>query len=213
LAGQEFDHRDKAPSNHLGARRLSSSQKDFSVIAQFINQRESIVMNLSVSGLPALIVQVGFVVVFSAPVWLAAKLIGAQHPTLLRAALSLIVGVVGSVVSIAAGGGWALLLVPTAFLLAFKFILGTSLIGAIGIAIIAVIGYAAMVHFIGSGFAVSGGGVTVRKSVGAMVVVAPTNEGGRSMVRISRFRFTSAHIAQYHYLVRARQFRFGGDSA
>jgi hypothetical protein len=118
-------------------------------------------MNIAVSGLPAIIMQVGFIVVFSAPVWLAARLVGAQTPTLLRAALSLIVGVIGSFIAIAAGGGWALLLMPLAFLLAFKFILGTSLFGAIGIAIITVLGYAAMIHFLGSGLAVSGGGVTV----------------------------------------------------
>jgi hypothetical protein len=113
------------------------------------------------SGLPALIVQVGFIVVFSAPVWLAAKIVGAKHPTLIRAALSLIVGVIGAIVSVAVGGGWALLLVPVAFLLAFKFILGTSIFGAIGIAVLTVAGYAAMVHFIGSGFTVSGTGVSV----------------------------------------------------
>jgi hypothetical protein len=118
-------------------------------------------MNLSMSGLPALIVQVGFVVVFSVPVWLAAKVVGTERPTLFRAALSLIVGVIGSIVGIAVGGGWALLLVPAAFLLAFKFILGTSLWGAIGIAVITVVGYAAMIHFIGAAFTVSGSGVSV----------------------------------------------------
>jgi hypothetical protein len=118
-------------------------------------------VNLSMSGLPALIVQVGFIVVFSAPVWLAAKIVGAEHPTLIRAAVSLIVGVIGAIVSVAVGGGWALLLVPVAFLLAFKFVLGTSILGAIGIAVITVAGYAAMIHFIGSGFTVSGTGVSV----------------------------------------------------
>jgi hypothetical protein len=118
-------------------------------------------MNLSMSGLPAIVVQVGFIVVFSAPVWLAAKMVGAERPTLIRAALSLIVGVIGSIVGIAVGGGWALLLVPVAFLLAFKFILRTSLLGAIGIAVITVAGYAAMVHFIGAAFTVSGSGVSV----------------------------------------------------
>ena len=118
-------------------------------------------MNLSMSGLPALIVQVGFIVVFSAPVWLAAKIVGAQRPTLIRAVLSLIVGVIGSIVSVALGGGWALLLVPIAFLLAFKFILGTSILGAIGIAILTVAGYAAMVHFIGSAYTISGNGISV----------------------------------------------------
>jgi hypothetical protein len=84
-------------------------------------------MNLSMSGLPAIVMQVGFIVVFSAPVWLAAKIIGAERPTLIRSALSLIVGVIGSIVAVAVGGGWAFLLVPIAFLLAFKFVLGTSI--------------------------------------------------------------------------------------
>jgi hypothetical protein len=118
-------------------------------------------MNLTMSGLPALVVQVGFIVVFSAPVWLAAKIVGAERPTLIRAALSLFVGVIGSIVGVAVGGIWALLLVPLAFLLAFKLILGTSLFGAIGIAVITVAGYAAMIHFIGSAFTVSGNGVSV----------------------------------------------------
>jgi hypothetical protein len=118
-------------------------------------------VNLSVSGLPAIIIQVGFIVVFSAPVWLAARMVGAANPTLIRSALSLIVGVVGSVAGVAFGGGFALLLAPLAFLLAFKYVLGTSLLGSIGIAVIAVAGYAAMVHFIGAAFTVSGTGVSV----------------------------------------------------
>jgi hypothetical protein len=118
-------------------------------------------MNLSMSGLPAIVVQVGFVVVFSAPVWLAAKLVGAERATLLRAALSLIVGVIGSIAAVAVGGGWALILAPIAFLLAFKLILGTSLFGAIGIAVITVAGYAAMIHFIGAAFTLSGNGLSV----------------------------------------------------
>ena len=112
-------------------------------------------MNLDVSGLPAIIIQVGFIVVFSAPVWLAAKMVGAANPTLIRSVLSLFVGVIGSVAGVAFGGGFALLLTPLAFLLAFKYVLGTSLLGSIGIAIIAVAGYAAMIHFIGAAFTVS----------------------------------------------------------
>jgi hypothetical protein len=118
-------------------------------------------MNVSMSGLPAIIVQVGFIVVFSAPVWLAAKLVGAERPTLIRSAVSLIIGVIGSIIAVAVGGGWAFLLVPIAFLLAFKFILGTSISGAIGIAVITVAAYAAMIHFIGSTLTVSGTGVSV----------------------------------------------------
>ena len=112
-------------------------------------------MNVNISGLPALIVQVGFIVVFAAPVWLAARLVGAQNPTLIRAALSLVLGAVGSAVSIAVGGGFALILAPLAFLLAFKFVLGTSFLGSIGLALVALVGYAAMIHFIGAGFSVS----------------------------------------------------------
>jgi hypothetical protein len=47
-------------------------------------------VNLQLSGLPALAIQIGFIVVFSAPVWLAARIVGAEHPTLIRAALSLL---------------------------------------------------------------------------------------------------------------------------
>jgi hypothetical protein len=118
-------------------------------------------MNLSMSGLPALVVQVGFIIVFSAPVWLGAKIVGAERPTLLRAALALIVGVIGSIASVAIGHAWALILVPVVFLLAFKSILGTSVFGAIGIAVITVAGYAAMIHFIGSAFTISGNGASV----------------------------------------------------
>ena len=98
-------------------------------------------MNLQLSGLPALAIQIGFILVFSAPVWLAAKIVGAKHPTLIRAALSLIVGAIGSAMSILLGGGFAFLLAPLAFLLAFKYVLGTSFFGAIGLAVVALLGY------------------------------------------------------------------------
>jgi hypothetical protein len=57
--------------------------------------------------------------------------------------------------------GWALLLAPLAFLLSFKFVLGTSFLGSVLLPIVAIAGYAAMVHFIGSGFTVTGNGVSV----------------------------------------------------
>ena len=115
-------------------------------------------MNFNVTGLPALILQIGFIVVFSAPVWLAAKLVGAANPTLLRAVLSLFVGAIGSAISIAVGGGYALLLAPLSFLLAFKFVLGTSFLGAIGLALLALLGYAAMFHFLVPALPLSGTG-------------------------------------------------------
>ncbi len=115
-------------------------------------------MNVHVSGLPALVVAVGFVVVFAAPVWVAARVVGAAHPTLFRAAVALVVGTVGSVAGIALGGGWALLLAPLAFLLAFKSVLGTTLPGAIALGLLAVLGYAAMAHFFGDGVALTDSG-------------------------------------------------------
>jgi hypothetical protein len=112
-------------------------------------------VNVSVSGLPVLIFQVGFIVVFSAPVWLAARVVGADNPSLVRSVLSLLFGVIGSAVSVAVGGGLALLLAPLSFLLAFKFVLGTSFVGSIVLALLALAGYAAMIHFIGTGFSVT----------------------------------------------------------
>ncbi len=108
-------------------------------------------MNLSVTGLPAIAIEIGFVIVFAAPVWLAARLVGAQTPTFLRAVISLFVGGLGALVSLALSGGWALLLAPIAYLLAFKYVLGTSFLGAIGLALVAIVAYAAMLHFIGGG--------------------------------------------------------------
>jgi hypothetical protein len=108
-------------------------------------------VDLSLSGLPALVVGVGFVVVFSAPVWLAARLIGAASPTLLRSALSLVLGTLGAALAAVFGGPLALLLAPLAYLLSFKVVLGTSFLGAIVLGILALAGYAAMLHLLSSG--------------------------------------------------------------
>ena len=86
-------------------------------------------MNLSISGLPVMAVAVGFIVVFSFPIWLAARVAGVAQPTLLRCAGSLIVGTIGSIIALAAGGTAGLLLAPLMFLLSFKFVLGTSFLG------------------------------------------------------------------------------------
>ena len=117
-------------------------------------------MNLQVSGLAAFVVQVGFIVVFSAPVWLAARLVGAERPTLLRAIASLFLGVMGAVVGLVVGRGLGFLvflIIPLAFLLSFKYVLGTSFLGSILLAMIALLGYAAMMHFLGGGLNLSGG--------------------------------------------------------
>jgi hypothetical protein len=114
-------------------------------------------MNLSISGLPAIAIAVGFIVVFSLPVWLASRVVGAASPTLIRSAMSLFVGAIGSVISIAIGGGATLLLAPLSFLLSFKFVLGTSVIGSVVLAVLSLAGYAAMVHLIGGGINFSAG--------------------------------------------------------
>lgn len=108
-------------------------------------------MNLTLTGMPAFIFLVGFVVVFSAPVWLAARLIGAKHPTLLRAVASLSIGMLVSFLLAFLAGPWVFLLAPLGFLLSFKYILGTSLLGSVLLAIVAGLGYAAMGYFIGGG--------------------------------------------------------------
>jgi hypothetical protein len=113
-------------------------------------------VDLQLSGLPALVVQVGFIIVFSAPVWLAARLVGAAKPTLLRSILSLVAGVIGSIVGLFVVHGFGLILIPLSFLLAFKYVLGTSFLGAVGLAVIAILGYVAMLHFLGSGVDFSG---------------------------------------------------------
>ena len=108
-------------------------------------------MSFNLTGLPALIFLVGFVVVFSTPVWLAARIIGAKHPTLLRAVASLSTGMLSGLVLALLAGPWGFLLTPIGFLLSFKYILGTSLLGSVLLAILAGLGYAAMGYFIGGG--------------------------------------------------------------
>jgi len=111
--------------------------------------------NFVVTGLPVIAFGVGFVVVGSLPVWFGAQVAGAGKPTLIRSALSLIVGIIGSLLGGMAGMPLALLIAPLSFLLAFKFILDTSFLGALLLCIVAVIGYFLMAKFIGGGFSVN----------------------------------------------------------
>jgi hypothetical protein len=111
------------------------------------------------AGFTALIFLVGFVVVFSTPVWLATRLIGAKYPMLWRAVASLAAGMLVSFPVAILTGPWGFLLAPAAFLLSFKYILGTSFLGAVLLAIIAGLGYMAMGYLM-SGFmpGIPGGG-------------------------------------------------------
>lgn len=108
-------------------------------------------MDFTLTGLPALIFLVGFVVVFSTPVWLAARLIGARHPTLMRAVVSLAAGTLASLLLAILAGPWGFLLAPLGYLLSFKFILGTSFLGSVMLAIVAGLGYVALGYLL-SGF-------------------------------------------------------------
>ena len=131
-------------------------------------------MNITVTGFPAIVIWIGFLVVVAAPVWLAARMVGAQRPTLLRSILAMMLGLAGAIASVALTGVAALALVPLSFLLSFRFVLGTSFLGAIGLAALAAAAYAVMIHFMGSG-------VTVTKdSRKALVFVAPDQQRSAS---------------------------------
>lgn len=118
-------------------------------------------MNFTLTGLPAIIFLVGFVVVFSAPVWLAARIVGAKHPTLLHAVASLAAGMLGSFLLAVLTGPWVFFLAPLAFLLSFKYVLGTSWLGSVLLAIVAGLGYAAMAYFVGGSFTGMGNHIVV----------------------------------------------------
>jgi len=105
-------------------------------------------MNFSLTGLPALIFLVGFVVVFSTPVWLAARIIGAKYPTLGRAVASLAAGMLASFLLALLFGPWGIFLAPVGFLLSFKYILGTSLLGSVLLAIVSGLLYAVIGYFL-----------------------------------------------------------------
>lgn len=111
---------------------------------------------VSVSGLPVLALEVGFIVLAALPIWFGAKVVGAGKPTLGRAVASLVIGMIGCALMIAVAGVWGFLLAPLSFLVAFKYVLDTSMFGALVLGVLAVAGY----FFLG-------------KVVGSAVTVAP----------------------------------------
>lgn len=108
-------------------------------------------MESTFSSLTGIASALAFVAVLSSPVWLAARLVGADYPTLLRSFVSLVIGVVFAMLS-AAAGSLAIVLAPLAFLLSFKYILGTGLGGACMLAILAFLGYLALGQALGAAF-------------------------------------------------------------
>ncbi len=117
-------------------------------------------LNVTLSGLPAIVWEVGFIVVGSLPIWAAAKLTGAERTDILSAALSLLIGTVGAFFALGIGGLVGLILMPLAYILTFKFFLRTSFFGAIMLAIVALAGYYAMATLIG-------GGMNINSSTGS----------------------------------------------
>jgi hypothetical protein len=118
-------------------------------------------MDLKVSGLPLIALSAGFVLVFATPVWIAARMVGANNATLLRSAMALILGTICAVLSCFTGAA-ALVLVPLSFLLAFKFLLETTLGEAFLLGVLAVLGSALMIK-------VFGGAVTATLGSGGAV--------------------------------------------
>ena len=116
-------------------------------------------MHLTFSGFPAFAISLGVILVFSVPVWLGARIVGADHPTYLRSVSALVLGFVGSFLSFAIAGAFGFLLAPLAFLAAFKTVLGTSILGTLVLSILVMLGYALLAKLIGHGFEVMGGGV------------------------------------------------------
>lgn len=114
-------------------------------------QVRTFMTGVELTGLPALIIVIGTVVIGATPVWLAAKVVGAGGATLPRAIAAILLGTIGAVVAVAATGGWGLLLGPLVFLLVLKYILQTSFFGAIVLMIIASVIAATMGKLIGSG--------------------------------------------------------------
>jgi hypothetical protein len=108
-------------------------------------------MHGMVMGLPALALEIGFLVIFATPVWLAAKMVGAAQATMLRSILALTLGMIGAWLCLFLTGPLALILAPLAFLLSFRFLLGTTFLGAILLALLAAVGYGLMIHFLGGG--------------------------------------------------------------
>lgn len=111
-------------------------------------------MNAGAALLPTVAVFALFLAILASPIWLAARIVGAEHTSLIRAVLALGIGIALNILSAEAIGGMALLFSPIIFLIAFKYVLGTSFFGALILGIVACTGYAILGHLF-HGFALS----------------------------------------------------------
>lgn len=117
--------------------------------------RGNFLTDVTISGIPAIAWAIGFVVLGALPVSFAAKITGAGYATIPRAAFALVLGASGSLVAFFVGGPVGVLVAPIAFLLAFKFVLDTSLLGAVILGVLALAGYFAMAELLGGGISFS----------------------------------------------------------
>jgi hypothetical protein len=107
-------------------------------------------------GMTAIIMSIGITIVIAAvPVWFGAKVTDATNPTLIRSILALLAGTIGAIAGFKVAGGLGLLIAPISYLLSFKFILGTSLFGAMILGILSITGYFLMGKFMSSAFNVN----------------------------------------------------------
>ena len=109
----------------------------------------------TMSGMPVLIIEIGTMVVTAMPIWLGAKAVGAGKATLLRAMAAIVVAVLASIPVTMIAGGLSLILVPLTILLSFKYILDTSLTGALMLSVIAVAIYFAEDKLIGGSISIT----------------------------------------------------------
>ena len=106
-------------------------------------------MEFMITGLPLIILLVGSLVVYAAPVWLAAKIVAVRDATLLRCILSLLVATLLAGACLVASGPFALFLVPLSFLLAFMLVLRASFGQSFLLGVLALLGYALMFKLFG----------------------------------------------------------------
>jgi hypothetical protein len=102
-------------------------------------------MTLGLAGGPLLVLGLGSIVIFSIPIWMAARIVGAANATLARSVASLLAGSMLAIFTVRFGGPFGWIGVPVAFLVAFKLLLGASWGEAFLLCVLAVLGDLALV--------------------------------------------------------------------
>lgn len=98
-------------------------------------------MNLEASTLPMVVNAAGVVVLASTPVWAAARFVDADWPTMGRAMAALTIVIGTSILGLSFLGMNGLLFAPVVFLVSIRYLLGTTFLGTLTVAMLALIGY------------------------------------------------------------------------